>query len=222
MKKIGVIAAMEKELLPLLSGVGKTERVATFPYAVSRVTVGERELYFTQSGIGEISAGAATQYLISAFGCEEIWNFGVVGGLTDEMDYNHVSVVKRVVHYAFDLTAIDPVEKGQYVPEKSRYILADANLYQKASALLGLTQGATLASADKFVADASEKEQIAKEFDADICDMEGAGIALICEKNNVPFLMVKAVSDTKNDGAKFNELVQGACQTFATVLQKLL
>ncbi len=222
MKKIGVIAAMEKELLPLLSGVGKTERIAEFPYAVSRIATGERELYFTQSDIGEIYAAAATQHLISAFGCQEIWNFGVVGGLTDQMDYNHLAAVERVVHYAFDLTAIDPVEKGQYYPQKSRYISADAQLLARANALLGLTQGVTLASADKFVADASEKEQIAKEFEADICDMEGAGIALICEKNKVPFLMVKAVSDTKNDGARFDELVQGACQGFATVLQKLV
>ncbi len=222
MKKIGIIAAMEKELLPLLSGIGNCETVKTFPFSVRRVSASDRELFITQSGIGEITAGAAAQYLISVLGCEEIWNFGVVGGLTDQMNYNHLAVVERVVHYAFDLTAIDPVEKGQYLPEKSRYIMADSNLYARANALLGLSQGVTLASADKFVADASEKEQIAKEFHADICDMEGAGIALICEKNNVPFLMVKAVSDSKNDGAKFNELVQGACQGFATVLQKLL
>ena len=121
MKKIGVIAAMEKELIPLISGIGQMERISAFPYAVSRVKAKDSELFFVQSGIGEISAGAATQYLITAYGCEEIWNFGVVGGLTDAMDYNHVAAVERVVHYAFDLTAIDPVEKGQYFPEKSRF-----------------------------------------------------------------------------------------------------
>jgi hypothetical protein len=34
--------------------------------------------------------------------------------------------------------------------------------------------------------------------------------------------MVKAVSDSKNDGAKFNDLVTDACEKFAASVKQLL
>lgn len=44
----------------------------------------------------------------------------------------------------------------------------------------------TVASGDVFVTKNDDKHRLAKEFGADICEMELAGIAIACERNNVP------------------------------------
>ncbi|MBQ1942658.1 MAG: 5'-methylthioadenosine nucleosidase, partial [Clostridia bacterium] len=88
MKKIGMIAAMEKELSPLLSSLGEITEICALPYPVKLLKTNKAEVYLLQSGVGELAAAGATQYLITALGCDTIWNFGVVGGLTEEMDVN--------------------------------------------------------------------------------------------------------------------------------------
>lgn len=222
MKKIGMIAAMEKELSPLLSSLGEITEICALPYPVKLLKTNKAEVYLLQSGVGELAAAGATQYLITALGCDTIWNFGVVGGLTEEMDVNRTVFVEKVVHYAFDTSAIDPVPRGQYYYKDTPYFYADKALLEDAQKALPSAKKVTIASADKFVASPAEKEAIATEFSADICDMESAGIAVICEKNQVPFFMVKAVSDSKNDGAKFNDLVTDACEKFAVTVKQLL
>ena len=58
------------------------------------------------------------------------------------------------------------------------------------------------ASADKFVADPEAKINLNKQFGAHICEMEAAGIVLICNRNNVPCLLIKSVSDSIEGGAE--------------------
>ena len=57
-----------------------------------------------------------------------------------------------------------------------------------------------IASGDQFVADQGVKDEIIKNFDACAVEMEGAAIAQAAYLNNVPFLVVRAISD-KADGS---------------------
>ncbi len=54
---------------------------------------------------------------------------------------------------------------------------------------------AVCASADRFVSGSKDKAYLHETFGADICDMESAGILLTCNRNKVPCVMLKAVSD---------------------------
>ncbi len=222
MQKIGVIVAMEKELSPVLGKLGSAEIVSHHPYFVKKITLGSSELYLVKSGVGEISAAGAAQFLLTAYGCEALWNFGVVGGLTDEMDFNRVVLVDRVVHYAFDTSAIDHVAPGFYVDLGRMYFETDRNLLAAAKAAFPDYPLVTIASADRFVAKPEEKQALAETFSADVCDMESAAVALIALRNKVPFFMMKAVSDSKNDGAKFNDLVHASCEAFSKAVVALL
>ena len=51
-------------------------------------------------------------------------------------------------------------------------------------------------SGDKFIGDPIKKAELHKLFNADICEMESAGIALTCNRNRIPFLMIKCVADS--------------------------
>ncbi|MBP3884464.1 MAG: 5'-methylthioadenosine/S-adenosylhomocysteine nucleosidase [Olsenella sp.] len=52
-----------------------------------------------------------------------------------------------------------------------------------------------VASGDQFVCGDAEKERITSTFGAICCEMEGASIAHVCHLNDVPFVIVRAISD---------------------------
>ena len=68
-------------------------------------------------------------------------------------------------------------------------------LLEKAKEVFGGVQTVVCASADKFVGTVSEKNRIRADFNADVCDMECAGVLITADANGVPALIVKAVSD---------------------------
>ena len=154
------------------------------------------------SGIGELSAAAATQLLIDRFEASVIVNFGVVGGLTEEVSRAVNCVVTRVVHYDFDLSGIDPVVPGQYPGLPDVYIPADAQLLEKARKLAPELFPVTCASADRFVGTPEEKAALHEKYGADICEMESAAVLLTCRRCGVPCLMIKAVADGLTGGGK--------------------
>ncbi len=195
MKKIGIVVAIEiNSVLKRFGEPKQKEKIGFFEKYVYKKD--GTEFVCVHTGPGEIAAAAATQYLISVCGCELIVNFGIVGGLTDEMKVSKTCVAKRVVHYDYDTTAIDKdYVKGQYNEYSDAYIPATENLVRLANSINPELKEVTIASGDKFVASTKQKNSLASEFGADVCDMESAGVALTCNRNNIPYLIVKCVSD---------------------------
>jgi adenosylhomocysteine nucleosidase len=53
-----------------------------------------------------------------------------------------------------------------------------------------------IASGDQFVATASKKDFIIQNFGAIACEMEGAAVAQVCYANEVPFCVLRTISDS--------------------------
>ena len=201
MKKIGMIVAveMDAELSRFGSPKGEEKRGGFTVYRYENETY---ELCVVSSGAGEIAAAAAAELLITGYGVSLIVNFGVVGGLTEEMTMARTVVVERVVHTDFDTSDWDGCERGRYLAYPTRYVPADPELVRKAREAAPELVPVTCASADKFVAGAEKKRALHAEFAADICEMEAAGILLTANRAGVPCLLIKAVSDGITGGAE--------------------
>ena len=201
MKNIGMLVAVEMDSVFARYGQPKdTERRGGFD--VFHFETEDYALHVIHSGIGEIAAAAAAQLLIDRFGAELVVNFGVVGGLTEEAAQAALCVVTKVVHYDFDLSGIDPVTPAQYPGFPDIYLPADENLVERARAICPQLRPVVCASADKFVGNQADKEQLHRLYGADICEMESAAVLLTCHRNQVPSLMIKAVSDGLTGGGK--------------------
>ena len=195
--KIGFIVAMESEYLPFLSKLGKEVIVETLSGTqfVTYDTDG-RSVVLAKCGIGEIASASATALLIGHYNCNYIVNFGLVGSL-DNIDIRAIVAVKDVVHYDFDLTPFGrPL--GMPADVDSVFLQADQTVLNGALSILPAVR---LASGDKFVSDSERKNKLVADFGANICDMEGAGIALVCTRAHIPFSMIKLVSDGADEGA---------------------
>lgn len=160
------------------------------------------QLVIVSCGAGEIAAASGTQFLISEYHVDMIINFGIVGGLTEEMSKTKVCIVEKVVHYDFDTSTVDNVEVGRYLDYPDIYIPTSSQLLQKAIELNPKLLPVICASGDKFIADPEQKAELHRKFGAQICEMEAAGIVLTCNRNEVPCMMIKIVSDGITGGVE--------------------
>jgi len=195
---VGFVVAMESEYEPFLSKLGaldRVEHICSMDFCVYNNH--KKTVILAKCGIGSIAAATAASLLIGRFACTEIFNYGLVGSL-GEISVGVTVAVKDVVHYDSDLSAFGhPIGAACDMP--SPYLSADEkNLSLLAKKGIPVCR---LASGDKFIANDFLKSKLRSDFSADICDMEGAGIALVCCRTHTPFTMIKLVSDGAGDDA---------------------
>ncbi|MBR4726174.1 MAG: 5'-methylthioadenosine/S-adenosylhomocysteine nucleosidase [Lachnospiraceae bacterium] len=222
---IGMIVAIPQEINALFESFGKyAGEDVECGYRVFMYEVGKHRIIVTGSGAGEIEAAAATQFLITKYYVNLVVNFGVVGGLTPDMVLHRTVVVDKAVHYQYDATPFDStISIGQHVGMPDLYIPATPNFVKIALKVAPELTSVICASADKFVEKPEDKKMLRNTYGADICDMESAGIMLTCIRNEVPMMLIKAVSDNLEGNAEqFGEMVSQAASTCVNVVKGIL
>ncbi len=224
MKKFGMVIAIEKELADVLKVFGQVRQVRNDAYKVFKITRDNAEIYVAASGAGQIAASGATQFLISEYKVEAILNYGFVGSLSADIKCMDILLVKEVVHYEFDTSLIDGCEVGRYLQYNGVEIPLSLTLRSKTVEDFPELRAVRLASGDKFIASAEKKQWLVDTFGADICDMEGAGIALTANRNGVPVLSVKVVSDNADESSPktFTEIAQRGTAECAIILTDIV
>lgn len=220
MKKIGMIVAMNKELKEYFTKLGKVEDLSDSAYNVWSAEVYDKQLFIVKSGVGEIAAAAATQYLITKYNVDIIINFGICGKLSSDLKILDTVIVKSVVHYQFDVSEIDNVKPGVYM-NNSPYINTDNRLIAQLLELDSTLKTAICASGDIFVSRREDKERLVAEYSADICEMECAGILITCIKNKKECVIIKSVSDDC-DGMDFVTYCELACKKYVEIVDKFV
>ena len=201
MKTIGLLVAVEMDAVLARYGEPK-EKSTVDGFEVLRYENESYTIHAVNAGAGEIAAAAATQLLISVYHPELIVNFGVVGGLTEEMALARTVVVESVVHYDFDTSAWNGCTVGRYAEYPTPFVPTTKALVDKAQELFPELRRVVCASADKFVEGREAKSSLHERFGADICEMEAAAVVLTCNRALVPCLVIKTVSDGITGGAE--------------------
>lgn len=221
MKRIGMVVALEEEILPLLQNIDvKINRKEAGKFSVAEFTLGDKEIITVKSGVGEIKGAAATQYLITEYNPDMIINFGVCGSLSSGLSLKSVVLVSGVVHYDFDTSAVDDCVVGKYEDYPDVVIKTNENLLNLAERFFVDANAVICASADKFVADPLQKKLLSETYGASVCDMESAGVLITADMNDTPTLIVKAVSDGDGGAAEYRALVKDAARQYIDFLLK--
>ena len=224
MKKFGMVIASGSELSGVLNAFGKVGKSTSGPFPVYKVGRDNAEIFVAASGVGQIAAAAATQYLISEYKVEAVLNFGFVGSLTSNLKCLDIVLVKDLVHYEFDTSLIDGCEVGRYLDYPAVEIPLSFTLLTKTEADFPDIKSVRLASGDKFIASAEKKEWLIKSFGAEICDMECAGIVLTAARNGIPVLSVKVISDNADETSpkSFTEIAEQGTAECAKILTDIV
>lgn len=204
-KLIGIIGAMDIEVDGIVSSM---ENIATKEISGIRFAYGTlngKKVVIAKCGIGKVFAAICTQTMILEYHPDVIINTGVAGTLTYKLGVLDVAIAENVVQHDMDTSAIgDP--KGLISGINVIYINANkevTNAFETAcKGLKCNSYVGTIASGDKFIADKSDKANIKECFNAIACEMEGAAVGQVCYVNNVPFGIIRAISD--GDGAEMD------------------
>ena len=175
------------------------ERYKHGSFEVLKYHIHGKDVFVCPSSAGQIRASIAMTLLLDIYKCDTIINYGLVGALSDHK-VGELTVVESVSHYEWDTSDVEDVKKGQYGIFDDVAMKTTESLVDLAIKIDPNLKKVKLASGDKFVAGFEAKSKLAKDWDCDIVDMEGAAIALACHLYGADFLMIKAVSDALTEG----------------------
>lgn len=182
-------------------------------------------IYVTLSGIGKVNSASTTQHMIDKFDINYVINVGVAGSLSDHLQFGDIVVASELIQYDVDVTAFGLI-KGQ-IPRMDVYAFpTDYDKIQCGINNLNVKYG-RIVSGDKFIDDELFAIELANNFDAIACEMEGAAIAHVCFLNKVPVLVIRSISDfagRKNKIAShsFNELKEMAASRSSMIIEHIL
>lgn len=206
MAKIGIMGAMVEEIEPLLQFYREYEIIEFASNKFYIVTLGENQLVIAYSKIGKVFASLTVSTMILHFGCEKILFSGVAGGISPQMKVGDLIVADKLCQHDLDITAFG--HPYGYVPEGAVFIESDIDLLkisQEVAKNLALSlKIGTIATGDQFVASLQRKEFVEKTFQADALEMEGASVAVVCHALNIPFLILRSISDAADMDASFD------------------
>jgi adenosylhomocysteine/aminodeoxyfutalosine nucleosidase len=206
MSKIAIMGAMPEEIEPLIN---KLDNVETMLYGANTYYEGTykgQEVVVAYSKIGKVFATLTATMLIEKFGCDMLLFSGVAGAISDKLKIGDLIIADGLCQHDLDITAFG--HPFGYVPEGEVCIPSDVNLRNIAKEVakekgLVLKEG-IIATGDQFVANAERKDWIGNTFNADALEMEGASVAVVCSSLNVPFFILRAISDSADMDASFN------------------
>ena len=231
MIKLGIIGAMEEEVETLL---GLMEEKRESQKAGSRFFDGVLEglpVTVVQCGVGKVNAALCAQILCDCFGVTHLVNTGIAGSLCADLDIGDLVVSQDAMYHDVDAVAFGyPVGK---VPGMDVTAFpADDTLIGYAFAAAeavnpGHTKIGRVASGDQFVASREVKERIIEITKALCTEMEGAAIAQTAYRNQLPFVILRAISDKADDSTtmdypSFERLAAHRCAAVTQTLAKRL
>lgn len=201
MKRIGIIFAMKEELDSLLKYLKIEKEYNIFDLKFYEGMIHNNYCILTESGEGKVNSARCTQILIDNMDVDMIINIGVAGGISEKLKVCDIVIGEKLVQHDFDITAFNH-EKG-YIPNVGVYIDSDTYLVNIAKECINNKKynvvSGIIASGDIFCTESWMSKKINTKFNALCVEMEGASIAQVCYLSNVPFIVIRSISDVPNN-----------------------
>ena len=185
----------------------KMQNEETIHHGTLTVTKGElfsHSVILAKSGVGKVNSAMNTQYIIDKFMPDIIINTGVAGGLALDLKVGDVVVATSLVQHDFDASAFG-YAKGYICngiePDKPTLFHSNKALIETLERAIPDLHKGIIATGDTFVASKEKKQEIIELFGASAVEMEGASVAQVASANNIPFIVIRAISDLA-DGTK--------------------
>lgn len=226
--KIAIIGAMEEEVELLRKEIDSVRSTVIANCEFIEGVVGDHEVVLVKSGIGKVNAALATALLLEKFKPDAVLNTGSAGGFQQSLEVGAVVISDEVRHHDVDVTAFG-YEHGQ-VPGLPAGYRADDKLIELAveaieeigehSYAIGL-----IASSDSFMSDPVHVEKVRKLFPSMIAaEMEAAAVAQVCHQFEIPFVVIRALSDIagKEASLSFNEFLPIAARHSTDIVLRVI
>ena len=221
---IGIISAMREEINALLDQL----------QTVSKINKGKRTYYsgilygkkvvLVFSRWGKVAAAATTTQLINDYEIKEIIFTGVAGSINSDLNIGDVVIGRKLYQHDMDASPLFkkfeiPIIKKTFIEtnnnlnliNSTRLFIGNYNKYIDISLANSFNISTPkvvhgdIASGDQFISTTSKILQLNNEIPTAICvEMEGAAVAQVCYEYEVPFSIIRIISDRADDNSSID------------------
>ncbi|GAA6172110.1 5'-methylthioadenosine/S-adenosylhomocysteine nucleosidase [Colwellia sp. KU-HH00111] len=197
--KASIIGAMEPEVAILKAKLTHAETSTHAGYTFYQGQLEGNEVVIVQSGIGKVAAALATAILIDKFKPDYVVNTGSAGGFDPTLSVGDIVVSSEVRYHDVDVTAFGyeigqlPANPAAYIPHPTLVLAAQQGIETLANinTMVGL-----ITTGDTFMTKADDIAKARANFPTMAAvEMEGAAIAHTCHQFNIPFVIIRSLSD---------------------------
>lgn len=225
--KIGIIGAMEEEIRHLKTVIKNQETITHYNFEFTKGEIGHHEVVLVLSGIGKVNATISALLLKEKFDVDVLINTGSAGAIDPSLEVGDIVIAHSLLHHDVDVTGFG-YEPGQ--------MAGMPNVYYPNTQLMRIAQAVCrgidmepiigqIASGDQFINSTEKINEISKTFPTvRAAEMESAAIAQTAHVLGLPFVIIRAISDSANDEASisFDQFILFAGKVSATIVTKLV
>lgn len=225
--KIGIIGAMAQEVEILRQLMVEPKLTEMAGCKIFEGKINNKQVALLQSGIGKVAAAIGTTLLLELCKPDVVINTGSAGGLDSALNVGDIVISTEVRHHDVNVTAFGyemgqlPANPASFVPNAQLVELAIQETEKSGfNAVSGL-----ICSGDLFVNGAEMIAHIRQHFpQVAAVEMEAAAIAQVCHAFNVPFVVVRAISDVADKAShlSFDEFLPLAAKQSSEIVVKML
>lgn len=222
---IGIVAAMDAEIHEFEKRMDVVDHTKTI--AGCTLTYGKwqgKDVVLCKSGVGKAYAAMSCTILCMQGNIDSIINVGTAGGLTQDEQVLDVVISDKVIQADYDTSPLDG-PSGVGLVYNSHEKLSQSCI-DAAKAMQIRYHVGTIASQDLFMSRDEDFEKLMNNFADSICsEMEAGAIGAVATKFNIPFVIVRCLSDVvhhNENPMEFSTYVSKASTQSAKLIENWL
>ena len=203
---LGIIGAMEVEVNQIKAELDNIEIINKAGMEFNKGKLHGKDVVIVRSGVGKVNAGICTQILCDIFDVDAIINTGIAGSLNDNINIGDIVLSKDAlqhdmdaVAFGYDIGVIPQMKESTFKADEKLIALAEKACDTVCNDIHYFV--GRVVSGDQFISAKEKKDWLIDNFDGYCTEMEGAAIAQAAYLNNIPFLIVRSISDKADDSA---------------------
>lgn len=223
--KIGILGAMLEEVSSIkeLMQVKKETTIAGRTY--SEGVINDKEVIVVFSRWGKVASACTTATLINEFKADFVLFTGVAGAVDSNLNIGDIIIAHGLFQHDMDArpffdqfqipltstilfkpnaTGIEYAKQAADSFTNEIEVFFDKDLLKKYAIISPSVHIGLIASGDKFIADPQEHGDLVfynKENKTLAVEMEGAAVAQVCEDHNIPYTIMRIISDKADHSA---------------------
>lgn len=206
---LGIIGAMEEEVAGLKEKMVVEQTIQRASMEFLKGSLEGKPVVVVRCGIGKVNAAICTQILADEFHVDAIVNTGIAGSLKNEINIGDIVLSTDTMQHDMDATGfgyeygIIPRMETSCFPSDEKLMALAKECCERVNPDISVFTGRVV-SGDQFISDKAKKDWISEHFQGFCTEMEGAAIAQAAYLNQVPFLIIRAISDKADNSAQMD------------------
>ncbi|MCR5182442.1 MAG: 5'-methylthioadenosine/adenosylhomocysteine nucleosidase [Clostridia bacterium] len=218
-KTIGILSALEVESDIILKKMTDTEVSVIAGMTFTRGTIQGKTAVLATCGVSKVNAALFTQIMIDHFSPDCILFTGVAGSMDPSVRQMDLVVADRLTFHD-----VNPHQLEFCFPNQV-WFRSDVELTDLIRRNARGSKSGAIITGDQFITSRDQKRQLKKRFpEALAVEMEGCAVAQTCYVNQVPFAVIRCISDLADNKAEdsYDAFEKKAAEKSAGVILKTI